>query len=247
MQLGMVVLIGLVAGVLGTGGGGLVALLTHRRMKLPLSGLLGVSAGVMLAVVFSELIPEAIEEGGFAFGMGGLLLGVLLMLLLDFVLPHMHMSGSTDANSRFVRVGILMGLGIALHNFPEGLAIGTSLMHDPSLGMTLAVVIAMHNFPEGMAMAIPLSAGQLPALKVWGYTLLAGVPMGLGAFAGGVLGRISPNALALGLGFAAGAMLYITCDELIPGAHEHAEGHSATFGIVVGVLIGVAILVVHHH
>ena len=246
MELGMIVLVGLAAGVLGTGSGGLLAILSHRRMKMSLGTLLGLSGGVMLAVVFYELIPEALEEGGFLVGMSGLLLGVALMLMIDVLLPHVHLSGNEDkGRAGFVRTGMLLGMGIALHNLPEGLAIGTSLVHDESLGLTLAAVIALHNLPEGMAMAIPLSAGRLSPLKVWGYTLLAGLPMGVGALFGGMFGRISPMVLSIGLGFAAGAMLYITCDELIPGAQEHAKGHSATFGLVVGVLIGLALLGAH--
>lgn len=241
MSLAHVALLGLLAGVLGTGSGGLIVVITHKRIKLPMSALLGFSAGVMLAVVFHELIPEALEDGGFSAGMLGMIVGVSLMLLFDYALPHVHLMADGRTNS-YVRTGILLGLGIALHNFPEGLAIGTSFAHDEFLGYTIAVVLALHNLPEGMAMAILLSVGNVPPLRVWGYTMLAGLPMGAGALLGGWMGSISPLFLGFGLGFAAGAMLYITCHELIPGAQSASRGYAATFGIVVGVIVGIAML-----
>ncbi len=245
MDLMHVTLLGLVAGVAGTGAGGLIAVVTQRRAKIPLGVMLGFSAGVMLAVIFHELIPEALEDGGFGPGMLGVVIGVLLMISLDRVLPHIHLTANvnnTRHENALVRSGLLLGLGIALHNFPEGLAIGTSYVFDPQVGFSIAVVLALHNLPEGLAMAIPLSAGNIPPLRVWGYTLLAGVPMGLGSLLGGWIGTISSTFLGVGLGFAAGAMLYIVCHELIPGAQKRSTGHMATFGIVVGVLLGIALL-----
>jgi len=243
-----VLLLGLAAGVLGTGGGGLIAAFTHRRVKLPLSGFLGLSAGVMLAVVFHELIPEALEDGGLAPSIIGLISGVLIMIVMDYLVPHEHLSNNSreKVQPTFVRAGLLLGLGIAFHNFPEGIAIGTSYAHDPELGYAIAVVLALHNLPEGIAMAIPLSAGHLPPWKVVLYTMLAGVPMGIGALIGGWIGVISPLLLSVGLGFAAGAMLYIICHELVPGAQRRSRGYGATLGIVIGVIIGV-ILLGHHH
>lgn len=242
MSLVHVAFLGLLAGVLGTGTGGLIVILTHKRIRLPLSALLGFSAGVMLAVVFHELIPEAIEDGGYSIGMLGIVVGVSLMLLLDYALPHIHLRSDARRSNSYVRTGILLGLGIALHNFPEGLAIGTSFAHDEFIGYTIALVLALHNLPEGMAMAIPLSVGDVPLLRVWGYTMLAGVPMGLGALLGGWIGSISPVFLGFGLGFAAGAMLYIICHELIPAAQSSSRGYAATFGIVIGVVLGIAML-----
>ncbi len=245
MNIMSVLLLGLAAGVLGTGGGGLIAVFTHQRVKLPLSGLLGLSAGVMLAVVFQELIPEAVEDGGLIPSIVGLLSGVIIMIIMDYLVPHEHLSNAGEVQPTFVRAGLLLGLGIAFHNFPEGIAIGTSYAHNPELGYAIAVVLALHNLPEGIAMAIPLSAGHLSPLRVVLYTMAAGVPMGIGAFIGGWLGVISPLLLSVGLGFAAGAMLYITCHELVPGAQSRSRGYAATLGIVIGVIIGV-ILLGHH-
>lgn len=238
-----VLALGLVAGVLGTAGGGLVAILTHKKAKLPLSSLLGFAAGIMLAVIFDELIFHAIEDGGLLLASLGIMSGVLVMMALDNFLPHKEISNdNVTQEASFVRVGILLGMGIALHNFPEGIAIGASFARDPSMGIAIAFVLALHNIPEGMAMAIPLSAGEVSSWKTLGYTALAGLPMGLGSLIGGWIGKTSPVMLSVGLGFAGGAMLYITCHELIPGAQKRCSGHAATASIAVGVIVALILL-----
>ncbi len=235
--------LGLAAGIAGTAGGGLIAVFTHRKLKLPISSLLGFAAGIMLAVVFKELIPHAIEDGGLTLASLGIMLGVLVMMALDNFLPHKEISDENlSCQSSLIRVGVLLGVGIALHNFPEGIAIGTSFAREPVLGITIALILTLHNIPEGMAMAIPLSAAEISPLKVLWYTTLAGVPMGLGSLIGGWVGKTSPVMLSIGLGFAAGAMLYITCHELIPGAQKRTNGHAATAGLAVGVILAILIL-----
>lgn len=195
----------------------------------------------MLAIVLMDLVPEAIETGNFSSALLGLLLGAALILILDLYLPHFHLFEGTEENN-FIRTGILLGLGIALHNLPEGIAIGSGYMAAPSLGTTLAITIALHNIPEGIAMAAPLSAGGLGISRVFIYTILAGLPMGAGAFIGAAIGSISPVVLSLSLCFAGGAMLYIIFNELIPGAQELAKGQSGTFGAVFGIIVGIIIL-----
>ncbi len=235
--------LGLASGIAGTAGGGLIAVITHKKVKLPLSILLGFASGIMLAVIFEELIPHAIEDGGIALATAGVMIGIAVMIALDNYLPHREISDEdTSYQASLLRVGFLLGIGIALHNFPEGIAIGTSYARDPVLGLGIALVLVLHNIPEGLAMAIPLSAADVSPLKILGYTALAGVPMGLGALIGGWIGKVSPVMLSLGLGFAGGSMLYITCHELIPGAQKRCKGYAATAGIGVGVITAIIIL-----
>ncbi|HOL16876.1 MAG TPA: ZIP family metal transporter [Bacillota bacterium] len=232
-------LIGLLAGVIGTGSGGLVTYFLRKPSSSFLSGILGFSAGVMLVVVFMELLPEAIEIGGFLCGVAGLLLGIVMLLLMDLYFPHHHHYSDECHESRFLKAGVLLGIGIALHNIPEGLAIGAGYASGEALGLGLAVIITVQNIPEGVAMATALCIGGLHNGRVLLATALAGLPMGLGAMGGALLGSISPFFLSLSLGFAAGAMLYIVGDELIPDAHNLLSGHSATLGLVVGVVVGI--------
>lgn len=192
----------------------------------------------MISVVAFDLMPEAIESGGLVLAIGGLIAGVILVSLLD-LLPHTHFMASDRESSRFYKTGVIVGLGIAMHNLPEGLAIGAGYAHDVTLGLGLALVIAVHNFPEGMAMACPMVIAGMKPLRVVLATMAAGVPMAIGALLGSLVGGMSSGLLSLCLGFAGGAMLFVTCDELIPDAQELGSGHSGSFGIVAGVVVGI--------
>ena len=251
-----ITLIGLLAGVLGTGLGGLAALIVRRPSHQLISFVLGFAGGIMLAIVLVDLVPEAMEIGGFIPAMLGMVAGTALVLLIDLYLPHSHfLEGSNEHasedydskdHSSYVRTGAMLGLGIAMHNLPEGIAIGAGYVASPLVGLGLAITISLHNIPEGMCMATPMSIGGLKISKTLFYTGLAGVPMGIGAFIGSTISHISPLFLSIALGCAGGAMLYIIFDELIPDAQRIARGHSGTFGAVFGVILGILILSLLH-
>ena len=238
----MITLIGLGAGVIGTGSGTAIALFLKTPGKGTLGFILGFAGGIMLAVVLMDLMPESIAAGSFITAFIGLLVGAVFILILDLKMPHVHFFETTEELARFIRTGTILGLGIAMHNLPEGIAIGASYVASPALGFKLALTIALHNVPEGIAMACPLCAGGMRLHWILLYTALAGLPMGLGAFLGASLGAISPLVLSLALGFAAGAMLYIIFDELIPGAQSSGSGHAGTFGAVFGTIAGILLL-----
>ena len=139
-----------------------------------------------------------------------------------------------------------MMLGIAVHNFPEGLAVGSGFEASAHLGLSLALVIGVHDIPEGMAMAVPMKAGGMATWKVIFYSVLAGVPMGFGALVGALLGEISQEIIALCLSFAAGAMLYVVCGDLIPESKSIYKGRLSTIGNILGIIIGIIISVSFH-
>src|SRR5699024_5745954 len=134
---------------------------------------------VMLIAVFGELIPEALEIAGVVPTFMGIILGISLVLGMDLILPHNHFAGNNDQNSRLIKTGIVLGIGIALHNIPEGVAIGVSFGADKRLGYTIALIMLIQNIPEGMAMAAPLHIGGVSRLKTLGITAISGVPMGI--------------------------------------------------------------------
>ena len=242
-----VTLIGLLSGVLGTMSGGFAVLFIRKIKDQFLCIVLGISAGIMTVIVFLDLIPEAQEVGTTFTSILGLILGIGLIAFLDLKFPHHHFSLQKNGNASYYKMGLLLSIGIALHNIPEGLAIGAGFIASDSLGYSLSILMALQNLPEGLAVATALGLSGMGGLKILGITALAGVPMGIGAFIGAYLGTISDNVLSISLGFAAGAMLYIVFDELIPDSHEKNEGHNAIIGIIGGVLIGIMITTLLHH
>ncbi len=227
--------------------GALTIMLFGMPGKKLLSALLGFAGGIMLAISLFDLMPEALEHGSMTSVLVGFLLGVGVMYALDRFIPHAHVSTNQDfsyenapngagVDKNILRVGYLIFFGIALHNLPEGLAIGAGLEASPELGLYIAIAIGLHNIPEGIAVAGPLRAGGLSVAKVLLLTLVAGLMAPVGAALGLLFFNISPLFIAGGLAFAAGAMVYIVNDELIPQSHK-LDSHIAIGGLILGLLV----------
>ena len=223
-----------ISGVVGTGLGGLIGVLfpviSHRALKRMLSA----TAGLMMAIVCFELLPEAVK-GSKLFGMVGLFAGIMGMLLMTPLIK---------ADNEKQLTGKLVGAGIALHNFPEGLAIGASIAGSGILGLSLAITIALHDVPEGIAMAVPLREGGTRRRKAVWTAVLSGIPPVFGAVVGMVLGGVGNGMLAFCLGLAGGSMLQVTCCQLIPESSDRDTGSY----LMLGVLFGAAVcLLLHQH
>lgn len=231
-----ITIIGFLVGVIGTGLGGLVSLFIRNTNRI-MSFLLGLTGGFMLFIVTFHLIPESYYTSGNLFTVvAGIGLGILLVILIEAYIDIM-------GKSPYVKSSILMGISIAVHNFPEGLALGSSFLTMSNLGPTLAIAMLLHDIPEGVAMAIPMKINRENPLKIVLYTFLIGVPTGIGAFLGAYLGTFSPQIIALCLAFAGGTMLYIICDEMIPNAKELHKGRASSIGVVLGFLAGVLLYI----
>ncbi|MFT9496675.1 ZIP family metal transporter [Anaerosolibacter sp.] len=236
-------LIGFAVGMMGTGLGGLIAFFLRNPSRKFLSFILGCSSGLMLAIVCFDLLPEAFELGHISIGVLGIVAGVMLIVFLDTKISDDHGHGLLLSKESFVKTGFLLGVGVALHNLPEGLAIGSGFMATKELGIGISIVIALHNIPEGISMAAPMCVGGIPRWKAFLYTIMVGIPMGLGAFVGVLLGEISQGLIAFCLAFAGGTMLYITCGELIPKAHGLNESRISSYGVILGFIIGMIVAV----
>ncbi|MCX7883518.1 MAG: ZIP family metal transporter [Caloramator sp.] len=222
----------------GTGFGAVIAVLFKKSSNILMSMIMGIAGGIMLSVVTFDLIPEAIILGGMKTTLIGVFIGVTFVVVLDLILPHtklMKKYGST------VKTALLLGLGLAAHNFPEGLAIGSGFMGGKTLGIELAIVIGLHDIPEGAAVASPLLKSRLSRAKIILLTVLTAVPTSIGAYAGALLGEISSTFITICLGFAGGTMLYIVCGELIPESKDLFKGIFSTLSIIIGVVIGILI------
>src|SRR5574344_401578 len=201
-----VTIIGLLAGVLGTGTGGLISAIFRKEVDRYLNFCMGLSGGIMLAVVVFDLMKEAMDSSGVLYTVLFTFMGVLLTMLIK---SKLDFAGEMQS-------GYLIFISILLHNLPEGLAIGSSFISAQYLGITLAIVIGLHNIPEGLATALSLTGSKVPAKKVILFTFIAGIPMGIGSFLGVYFAGIFKSLICLFLSLAAGTMLFVVIDEIMP-------------------------------
>lgn len=234
-----ITIIGTIVGTIGTGTGGLIALIFKNPGNRFMSMVLGISGGLMLSVVTFDLLPEAFELGGVPLSILGIIIGILITTLIDEYLPDFD--NVSRGRGQYFKMGLLLAMGLAIHNFPEGLAIGSGFTAGQRLGLGLSLVIGMHDIPEGMAVAAPMSISGTNRLKVFLFTVATALPTGIGAFIGALLGNVSPHFVTLCLGFAGGTMLYIVCGELIPKSRSLFENVLSTFGILAGIILGILI------
>lgn len=234
-----------------TAAGSAVVFFFREIRKNLLNGMLGFAAGVMIAASYWSLLAPAIEmsEGGplptWVPAAVGFILGGAFLWLIDQVLPHLHL-GKPREDAEGIETSwhrsILLVLAITLHNFPEGLAVGVAFgavaAGLPSATLAgaavLAIGIGIQNFPEGAAVSVPLRREGLSRTKSFWYGQMSGIvePIAgvLGAAAVIFMRPILPYALA----FAAGAMIYVVVEELIPEAQQDTSTDVATIGTMLG-------------
>ncbi len=238
-------LLGGAAGFAATALGAAPALFLRGIPQRVEDTMLGLAAGMMLAAsAFSLLLPglaagaEILGHKGLGAGVVvlGMALGVLLMLGLDEFTPHEHDKTGPcgPGHERCGRVWLFV-FAIALHNLPEGMAIGVGFSQgDLSVGLPLATAIALQDLPEGLAVALALrSAGFAPLLAV-GVAAASGVLEPMGALLGIGLSSGLAVAYPIGLGLAAGAMIFVVSHEVIPETHRNGHQTPATLGLMAG-------------
>lgn len=197
--------------------------------------LLGFAAGVMLsATAFSLLVP-AVERGGTGIAALGIAAGALLLDLLDRIIPHEHFEKGKEGPASKLREIWLFVLAITLHNFPEGLAVGVSFgSQNIADGITVAFAIGLQNIPEGMAVAISLLGVGYDRKKAFLYALLTGLVEPVGGVLGVALVSFMRFFLPFGMALAAGAMLFVIGDEIIPETHHGPSARFSTYALLVG-------------
>ena len=223
---------------LATGVGALPILFTKKVSDRLLDVLLGFSAGVMLAATSFSLIVPALDLSGPLLVVVGISLGALTLHLIDRFVPHFHpASGPEGSSSKLPKVWLFV-LAITIHNFPEGLAVGVSFgSGDIAAGLVVALAIGLQNMPEGLAVALPLVREGYSRGKAMLYATLTGLVEPLGGLLGLALVSVFLPILPWGLAFAAGAMLFVVSDEMIPESHKKGFEREATFGLIAGFIL----------
>ena len=223
----------------------LVGKTVSRRMN---DILLGFAAGIMLSASFFSLIIPSLEISARLYGkgtypaliaMGGIISGAVAIHLLDEKIPHRHfIKGYEGPKAESVRKIWLFVIAITLHNVPEGLAVGIGFGGgDISAAATLAIGIGLQNAPEGLAVALALQSEGYSKIYAFTVASLTGLVEPLAGLAGVVAVSASQYLLPWGLTFAAGAMIYVISNEIIPETHRHGHHKAATAGLVIGVVV----------
>ncbi len=219
--------------------------------KKILNSMLGFAAGVMIAASFWSLLNPAIEMAEtngttpWVPALVGFLSGGAFLFLIDKLLPHLHMGLSTDKAEGIKTTwqrSILLVLAITLHNIPEGLAVGVAFgalasNSDPNAlagAVALAIGIGLQNFPEGAAVSIPLRREGFSRLKAFNYGQLSGVVEPISGVLGAYLVLTVTPLLPYALSFAAGAMIFVVVEELIPESQTGNETDLSTIGAMLG-------------
>jgi len=285
------ILMSLIAGAATLLGAGL-GIIKRLSMKY-FDFFIGFAAGVMLSVATFGLIDQGIaliKVGNPTYLIiliivSGITLGMLVLLILDKVLPHLHTLVSSekkgapcakeicpqqcpcpikekwmecpyledgqckaqggcfcpkklDFQKRMKYSGLLLLIGLTIHNAPEGIAVGVGFLAITSLGFSLAFAIALHNIPEGLAIAVPLMQANYRRRRILILSFFSGMTEPLACIIALFLLQGVPHLiLAFFLAFAGGAMIYVTGDELIPESHKHGYEHEATVGLLIGFIL----------
>ena len=248
-------LMGLLAGLVTWGftSLGAAAVFSPREFsRRTLDIMLGVAAGVMLAASFWSLLDPALEMARPGWGVWcfvpvalGFLGGAVVLRLLDILLPHLHpLEGFEEGTPTHLSRSVLLVLAITLHNIPEGLAVGVAFgaaTAAPEMGfagaVTLMLGIGLQNLPEGMAVSVPLLREGLSRRKAFFYGQLSGIVEPIAAVIGAAAASVAAPVLPWALAFAAGAMVFVVVEEVVPEAQASGNGDAATMGVMSGFVL----------
>ena len=249
----MGIFLGLAIPFLGTTlGSAMVFFMKNKINKKIEKLLLGFASGVMIAAsVWSLIIPslDMAEEQGIITWIPatiGFLLGIFFLLILDSIIPHLHLnSNEPEGMKAKIRKTTMMVLAVTLHNIPEGMAVGVVFAGAISgnTGITLAgafalaIGIAIQNFPEGAIISMPLKSEGMSKPKAFWYGTLSGIVEPIGAILTIALTNLVVPVLPYFLSFAAGAMIYVVVEELIPESQTGEHSNIGTIGVAIGFVI----------
>jgi ZIP family zinc transporter len=245
---GWIVVVGFSASILAglaTGIGALPALWLKNISDNLFNSLLGAAAGVMLAATAFSLLVPGLEYGNLLWtGKGiyivsiGMMIGALFLHYADKKLPHIHFDSLSDTQLNSLKKIWLFIIAITIHNFPEGMSVGVSFgTGDLKNGLILSSAIALQNIPEGLAVALPLVGLGVNKWKAVGIATLTGLVEPVGGLLGVTMVTVFESILPIAMGFAAGAMLFVISEEIIPETHSKGRSRCATFSLMGGFIV----------
>lgn len=245
-----IIFAGLMIPFLGTALGSMMVFILKKEMSSKLQRILnGFAAGVMVSASFWSLLIPAVNQSSTAMGKmavlpvgGGFCLGILFLLLIDSLIPHMHLDQSVEGPKSTLKKNTMLVLAVVIHNIPEGMAVGVLLagwaqsseIVSLSAALSLAVGIAVQNFPEGAIISMPLYANGSSKNKACLQGILSGAVEPVAGFLTIILASFVIPFMPVLLSFAAGAMMYVVVEELIPEMSSGEHSNHATIFFTIG-------------
>lgn len=232
-------LIGLGVGGMGIGLGGFAAYGIGRHADKIIGLLFAGCSGMIITVLGLELLPESIATGGFIFTLMGIIVGILVISRIEHFFHRIVIITDNPRRSQFIRSGILLAIGVAIHNFPVGFAMGAGLANDSEVGLDLARIMLFHNLPEGFAISLPLIFGGLGGSIILIIAAIVSLPAGLGALFGSSFQQVNPALLSGLFGIAIGTIFYVSWHELLLQSVKMTRKPGFIISLCVGAFCGI--------
>ncbi|HBO83961.1 MAG: hypothetical protein A2073_06775 [Deltaproteobacteria bacterium GWC2_42_11] len=226
--------------------GSIIALFYKEPTPRYMAFTMGFSAGVMILVSFVELLQQGIKSIGFTYGHIAFFSGMGIMYAIDVLFPHDYIMEKHNLHrhddavkDRLKKASVFVAAGIAIHNFPEGMATFAGTMKSTDTGIAIAAAIAIHNIPEGIAVSVPVYASTGNARKAFLWSTLSGISEPIGALIAGFILLPFLNDTVTGFLLAAvgGLMVFIAFDELLPISHSYGKEHLSIIGVITGMMV----------
>ncbi|WAM30960.1 ZIP family metal transporter [Caldicellulosiruptor naganoensis] len=225
-------------GIVGACIGAAFTLFFSFKNEKAIDTLIGFTSGLMLGIISFGLIPEALSLS--------ILLACIAILITSYItigiIERYLNTNSILAKNKYVKSGVLISIEIAFHNFPEGLAIGSSFIYNHRFGILVGIMIIIHDIPEGFALAIPFKIAKRRNIDILKIAFLSGIPTGIGCLIGSLLSSITKLLMAGCLMAAAGAMLYFVMSEMIPEYSRKENFKLSAISNMIGIVFSLILL-----
>ncbi|MFJ8267605.1 ZIP family metal transporter [Peribacillus asahii] len=212
--------LGFVATAIGISIGGLLTMVL-RRFQQGIATIYALCTGLILGLVFLEIVPESINLGGWTIFILGIVIGSLVFLLIHQTYSRVATITHNSSKDLFMHTGCLLALSISIHNFPMGIAFGSS--QHTEISDSILQTLILHNIPEGIAMFTPLLLAGLGIYELLLFTCIVSLPVGIGAVLGSIVGMDSPALWAFIISLAVGIMIMVTLKEIFYEALRHSS------------------------
>lgn len=234
-------LLALIAEGSGVAIGIILLYLFDIKSKRIIGMLFGATSGIMIAMICFDVLPEALHTNENTLVIIGVVIGILVGLLLQDITLYFE-AKAKHLHSKMLGTAFVLFIGIALHNIPEGFALGSLAHTSNETIIKFAWVISLHSIPEAIAVAIPFKEAHIKKSTLCLIPFLLGSIMGIGAILGATLSQISGYFVVVALGSAAGIILYIVCEELLPESRKVWNGRMTTVATIIGIIIGMLLV-----